>query len=345
MLRLLFHVGMAKCGSSSLQKFLFLNHEKLIADGILYLTNNNHNFLIGLIGKNTRSQSSEGLKKNAEKFLINLREYIFNNKVRTVIISSEFLFGLKPSQRIYIYEKVINVLKEKEKEIETMTVVFYRPLFARYLSANMQRLKGYHEIKLYKSGSSINTPSTLDDLDSISHKLKIIPLENVAPDSCLQKAFFQACDIDLLPNQPTIFENLPIINKSLSAESTIALQKWQKYDNPNRENRLTKLTQKFLTHLSLVDSEQKGSKSVLKYPLAETIIRDEIMSFENHKTKHFEIIDINIRALNAVRQKGSLNHGLDSSSMDPLDFRAIIQAYDQELADHIYCRATAMMQN
>ena len=117
--------------------------------------------------------------------------------------------GLKPHQQESLYRQIINVISEEYKDIEIITVVLYRPLFSRYLSSNMQRLKGYHQIKVYKQGSTVRTPSKLDHLQKISDKLKIIPLEHISSETCLQKEFFNSCGINLSPNSMEIFDSIP----------------------------------------------------------------------------------------------------------------------------------------
>ena len=73
------------------------------------------------------------------------------------------------------------------------------------------------------------------------------------------------------------------MNKSHSAESTIALPKWQINDNPNRENKLTPLTLKYVECLSRIDSKVNGTKSKLKSNLSRAIIANELRSLENHE--------------------------------------------------------------
>ena len=337
MIKLIFHVGMAKCGSTSLQKFLMLNQDKLDSNRILYPTNLNHNFLLGLIGKGTRVHSPDKLKVKCQLFLADLKQLVAVKSVDTIIFSSELILGLANDQRELIYRKIVDIAKEKDPDVQIVTIVFYRPLHETYLSANIQRLKGFHEINIYKPGRMIKTPELLDHLRLISNRLRVVPLSSLGSKTTLQQTFFDLCEIELSSSNPLIFDSPSIENKALSAESTIALQRWQKNNNSVKENKLTKLSKKFVQLLAQIEKEHDVTKALLKTELALTIGSDELQAYKNHTFNYPDICDTIDNGLEKINQ--SRQHEikpLDSSIFDPYDFRSIVKYYDQKIADHIF---------
>ncbi len=136
MMKLIFHIGLQKTGTSSIQHFLHHNRDALLADGLIYprLTDFSNVHFSGISYHNSvaaaLSKISSTFPKLDEHDISSLKIFISQSK-KTVILSAEDF------SRILDLEKVI----EFTKEFETTIVVYLREQTAWLQSMYNQRNK------------------------------------------------------------------------------------------------------------------------------------------------------------------------------------------------------------
>ena len=133
------HIGDAKCGSTAIQRALWVSRSTLRDQGVLYHSARppGQYDLVRLAGLSTRGDADAALRRG-EQTVSELRDMIERDRPRLVVISAESLFGVAP-------EAVQSIIHRLGGEFEQIHVLGYaRCPAAMYLSLTQQRLKADH---------------------------------------------------------------------------------------------------------------------------------------------------------------------------------------------------------
>jgi hypothetical protein len=225
--RLSLHIGMAKAGSTSLQRYLAENHNTLLRKRVLFpmpLGKRNHIFLLFLLGKSAHTLRLRKLAHfmpgyMAFQFLLNwaiVKASMSRNDIDQVVLSSEYLFNRINGQNI---TRIAGFLHKRFDEISIYCYV--REPASLYASRISQEVK-YSD--------------ALPELDCNPYKRFIESWEKGFPGSVFVRIFPQSdiynlditsdfsnkCLGIVMPSATSTTQK--IYNQSMSVEASAAMQ-------------------------------------------------------------------------------------------------------------------------
>ncbi len=222
--KIILHIGDAKCGSSSIQASLYQARETLLSRGVLYhpaSTANGHFSYITLLNGKTRGDNADQ-EAMARANIAATREMIAEHRPEYLIVSGESLFSVVP-------DLVMGLLTEITGTPAPVHVVaFLRHPVDFYLSGVQQGLKASHEFTspldfIRDTPGTFRRWSAFPGCDSVTARL--FDRSRLTGGSVVTE--FNAILRSIIgPDLP----ELPDANKntSLSAEQMVVLQQYRR---------------------------------------------------------------------------------------------------------------------
>lgn len=272
--RILLHVGSNKTGSTAIQETCHAFRDTLLAEGVLYpdLGRPHHSDLIlavlddeeyrGNFNRNTEDGRRRGTERS-EALWDELRAQVAARKPATLLLSSEFMFGMRPAS----FERLIARLTALSEDISA--VVYLREPGDHYLSSSQQ---------IIKYGAAVKDPR-----ERQGYSAKLDKLCRLVPGTVEPRVFSRALlfrkdvSFDLLSavipkKRLREIEIAPVVsNTSLSAEGMALLQEfnaqvWQdvrKVGNP--------VNKALLASLSQAEKKMDTTKAALRPDIREVV--------------------------------------------------------------------------
>lgn len=177
--RILFHIGVPKTATTSLQLFLWQNRNRLKAAGALYPSTclwhdkSHHKLFFSLRGKIIDGQSNNEWKKEKER----LRDEIREAQCRDLIISSELLANLRDEEA---YHQLLDgIAGSSDKEI--FVLLGLRNICKLYLSNYFQRVRDPRIALSMSLAEWVRQGLTIKEIDNAldwQHKLTLAGARN-----------------------------------------------------------------------------------------------------------------------------------------------------------------------
>jgi len=270
------HIGQAKTGTTSIQRFFRKNQNAMLQQGFLYpsshLGGSNHAILtVPLFGKVQRSLKArtgpdfETALKLSHEAWGNVSQQIEEHKPDTVILSSEFLFNARNTKLLE------DLLQEYIPGAQDLKFIAYlRMRSQHYPSALQQKLKASRQIP--RIGAKWNPAGKLNKFSEIGEvvvrKFARDQLKNgdIVDDIC-----------DALGVMTAGFQRVPgDSNTSISAEATIVLQEYRRTHHANRDGVFTPDTKDLLKKMAEEELQSPGTytRPRLRREIAQALDQD-----------------------------------------------------------------------
>lgn len=140
-MKILLHIGDAKCGSSSIQASLFQARAELLAQGVLYhpaSPTNGHFSFVTLVNGQTRGNDADQ-EALARRNIAETRELVALHRPEYLLITGESLFSVAPDLLMGLLTEITGT------PAPAHVVAFLRHPVEFYLSGVQQALKASHE--------------------------------------------------------------------------------------------------------------------------------------------------------------------------------------------------------
>jgi hypothetical protein len=327
-LRVIFHVGMKKTGSSSIQNSLASSSDYLESKGFYFpcYTKHSHQklFLCAdgegravqfLTGKNSPAAVSE-IRERSEAVWARLGREIEKSKPHTIILSSEYAFGLPVSH----LQKIISRFRKYSDDIHV--IGYLREPSALYLSATQQLVKYGH--KLRDPFSQINYEEMYKKtFKANADKTTILPFRrDVFLEGCIVQDFlarFLSLSAQERHNIPT-----RSVNESISAEGMELMRSFNTWRAQERRIPGDDICKILLSAIRSGDQNLNLKKPVLLPLISAKILRSNADGLSWLK----ENADLNLRTSGAPddEQRGVSFDGPNS------DLRDLISINEGKLA-------------
>jgi SAM-dependent methyltransferase len=272
-MRLIFHIGSPKTGTTALQTTLYNAHEALLDAGILYpqvsAKTKNHNELSLLFSdrpparefKQAGSTDPEIYVNHAKKIASQIIENVKNSKPEFVILSGEyFFFSLNDDQFKILNDNLLNLFDD-------VKIISYLRHPIDYVASR--------SIQIYKAAKSIQNPfsiSYLDVLDSWSRHFKVEAVEFSKNNLKDGDVFADFAHRFLPENTPALLTGR--FNESISAEGMCVLNAHRESAFPENEHVFVPEGQRLYRIIQSVEEEgQLHAKPVLSAPITRLIER------------------------------------------------------------------------
>lgn len=274
-MRIILHAGSNKTGSTAIQSSFDASRRKLLKAGILYpktAADTHHSKLIMAIlddeefRGNLNRSSAEGRKQGveaSERLWKSLYRQVRRTKPEVLLLSSEFIFGLRP----HSLERFVKRLEVMSDEI--YSIVYLRNPVDHYLSSAQQILK---------YGAKVKDPYVAQNYTNTLRKLNSIVPRGVECRLFSRASLFRNdVTLDLLsyvmpPEKMQAIDIQPIeSNVSFSAEAMALLQDFN--DVVWGERRIVghSLNKTILKSIEAIEREQPFTKAVLRPQIREIV--------------------------------------------------------------------------
>lgn len=232
-MKVIFHIGQPKTGTSKLQDTFRYNDEKLRSQGILYprtTTPRHHGDLtIPIKGKVPRSLVSrlgssleEALAKSHDAWSA-VGEQVRDAAPSVVILSSEFLFNAPHVEQI---PELVH--RHIAADAELTFLAYLRTPSEHYTSLLQQRVKASYKVPPRRTSilAHLDNYAALGDVVARKFSRPEMVDEDIVADAC------QALGIDAAPLERTDGSS----NATVSAEGIILLQRYRQIIHPHHED-------------------------------------------------------------------------------------------------------------
>ena len=278
--RIIYHIGDAKTGTTTLQRCLSQNrgtlkrqnilYPNLIIDGIAHelLTIATHSRIQRSMVSKVGSDYKKALKISLDAWK-DLGEKVANEQPETLIISSEF----------FLYAPRLEVIVELTRKYlsENAQLVFLcylRQPSDWYVSALQQQLKANWKIPPIKLTSKLKIISKFSEIGDVL-------VRSFSPDHLKDGDILSDFCSALMIDQSEFQLSKSRENKSLSAESTILLQAYRLKYHFDRQDVFTHDTTQFINRL--IKEEERNPSRFTKLQL-----KPEIAQFLDQRTRETE---------------------------------------------------------
>jgi hypothetical protein len=297
---LIFHIGDAKCGSSSIQYHLNEKKDILFEKGCLYHppSKNGHFLYASLLGfKNRSSEHKHNIKEEIHQNIRETRNIIEKTHPKYVIMSGESFFLIDP-------KKFIDCMKYNKLFFSKIHIIGYvRRPDTMYLSMMQQRVKADHRItdpnEYYRTiGNTFKQWGTQKECISITvNAIDLNGLESGSVSVDFFKHINRITGINILLNKD-IRKNI-----SLSAEQSIVLQKFRKLYCREDAGLFTKKSNEVINLFNKLNSVKLiGTKAKLRKEVSLRILQGNIKQIEKIKNMFPWInYDVRIDNINDVK--------------------------------------------
>ena len=262
-MRILLHVGMPKAGSTALQLALARGRERLARQGVLYprapLFPDSQNFLVaGLeerrhaLPRMIRSAYFDRMDEIAPAFarwMAEIRSSIAASRPETMVLSSEWLFGLRGRQK---FDRLAEILRGFGGPIEV--VAYVRRPADQYLSAVQQTLKGSHTIRPL---TAVRYRTPLEGFARIADTMRVARYDRAAfPGGDIVRDFVDA----FLPGADlAAAADGGAANATISAEGMAILAGYRRTNHRRSRGRFTPDTDRLIAAIREADAAVGGA--------------------------------------------------------------------------------------
>ena len=265
-MRILLHVGMPKAGSTALQQALAGARDALARRGVLYprapLFQDSQNFLVAGLEERRHAMprmiraAYEGrldeIQPAFTKWLEGLRASVAASRPETLVLSSEWLFGLRGSSKFDRLGELLGGLGGPGGGIEI--VAYVRRPSDQYLSAIQQTLKGSHAIR---PPAAVRYRTPLEGFARIAGQVHVIRYDRAAfPEGDIVRHFVAT----FLPGAAEAIPPAPerSANTTISAEGMAILAGYRKVNHRRSRGRFTADTDRLIEAMRAADAAIGG---------------------------------------------------------------------------------------
>ncbi len=262
-MRVLLHVGMPKAGSTALQQALAGGRDRLGRQGILYprapLFPDSQNFLVA--GVEERRHALPRMIRSAydgrmdeigpafTRWMADIRASIAATRPETMVLSSEWLFGLRGQQK---FDRLAELLRGFGGPFEV--VAYVRRPADQYLSAVQQTLKGSHAIRPV---TAVRYRTPLEGFARVADAVRVVRYDRAAfPGGDIVRDFLEAflpgADLAANPGGNTA-------NATISAEGMAILAGYRRANHRKSRGRFTPDTDRLIAAIRDADAAVGGT--------------------------------------------------------------------------------------
>nr|WP_319513667.1 hypothetical protein [uncultured Cohaesibacter sp.] len=282
-MKIVFHIGQAKTGTTSIQRHMFCNRDQLAKQGILYpllsTGGTNHGVLtvptlqriqrslVSKIGSDYNSALQTSLNAWSK-----IAQSINETRPRMLLISSEFFFD---TPQVKLLEDLVRKYFSDDPDLTFLCYV--RASSDWYASLMQQKLKASYKIPPCKPARILKSIAQFSSIGSVQVRpfnREQLKNHDIVDDFC------SALNIELT-NMKSVST---ISNQSLSAEGTILLQEYRKKHHFDRENVFTKDTKIFIS--KIIEEENSVPKTYTKLKLKPAIA--QFLDRESDQTREIK---------------------------------------------------------
>ena len=297
-MRVVFHIGTHKTGSTTLQETFTRNADVLAEHGICYPSISSYPQHTQLIFADTDDEEFPGSfarrvpekreagKVQAEEFWNAVREQVTKSKFEVLLLSSEFVFGMRPRSQ----ERLIERLRTFGEHVHC--VGYMRSPASHSVSALQQTLKYGDEVigldKIPVLGSKYRAASRL-------------PVDQLTIKKFERSAFLYDCICKdfakTILNLPEgVIQSLDVVNsnESVSAEAMAILKDFNHYHSPGLRRAGNALSLALIDRIQATETALGLTKPKLLESMKHAIeneLRDDISWLKDHAGLVFEDFD------------------------------------------------------
>lgn len=272
-IRVVFHIGSAKTGTTAIQQFFFRNRRALLEQGLLYpkmLDRKRHHKLLSVPFDETVQRGTPfgadyaAAVEDARAAWAGVRRQIANKRPGTVLISSEFLLMATHVERIAGF---VDPYLGSDAALEFL--VYLRPPSEWYVSAMQQWFKASAHLL------PLDPPPVLAQLDRFAALGKVTARRFDRAAFRDGSVISDVCDLVGVDSAPLDHGGLEA-NTSISAEGIILLQAYRRRHHAEREAVFTPDTRAYIDKIAAEEAAHPGlyTKPRLKPELARVLDRE-----------------------------------------------------------------------
>lgn len=283
-MRVVFHLGVNKAGSTAIQATLAQSSDKLLAHGVYFPRLDrvvHHTQLLFAFTdddefrKHYRRWTPEGARhsrEHSENLWRQIASTIETRKPHTLILSTEFGTGLRPAT----LGRILSYLERWSTEIELAAYVRFPP--SHYLSAVQQGLKFGYKVEDPRIEGVYRR-----DLQKVArHQVARLHIRSFSKRAlrggCVCQDFL-GCVVGL-PDE--LLRQVPVLrsNESLSAEAMVLLQAFNRVHFPNARRPGNPLSNALIRAIEAAEQRENFAKPELTAPLRRLIensVRDDML--------------------------------------------------------------------
>ncbi len=262
-MRILLHVGMPKAGSTALQQAFAGAREALARRGILYpqapLFQDSQNFIVAGLEERRHALPRmirgayegrmEELQPAFDRWQEGLEEIVASSRPERLVISSEWLFGLRGASK---FDRLGRFLAALGGRVEV--VAYVRRPSDQYLSAIQQTLKGSHVIR---PPAAIRYRTPLEGFARIAAEVHVVRYDRAAfPEGDIVRHFVSA----FLPDAGGAIGSAGerSANATISAEGMAILAGYRRVNHRKNRGRFTADTDRLIEAIRDADAAIGG---------------------------------------------------------------------------------------
>ena len=261
-MRILLHVGMPKAGSTALQLALAGGRDRLARQGILYpkapLFPDSQNFLIAGVEERRHALPRmirtaytgrmEEIEPAFARWMAEIRASVASTRPETMILSSEWLFGLRGRRK---FDGLAAILRDYGEVLDV--VAYVRRPADQYLSAVQQTLKGSHAIRPL---APIRYRTPLEGFARVADALHVVRYDRAAfPGGDIVRHFVES----FLPEAGPAEASGELANATISAEGMAILAGYRRINHRKRRGRFTPDTDRLIVAIREADAAVGGA--------------------------------------------------------------------------------------